>query len=86
MVDPRARPAGRDDLLPGIEEQIGHLDALIEQTARVAPQIHDERLHPLALHGRDLLTQLLGRSLAHRIEGDVADPTIEHRPGGTERM
>ena len=74
--------AGGDDLLLGIEEEVGDLDALVEQAARVVPQVEDERLHPLLLHRGDFLPQLAGGGLAHRVQRDVAGAAVEHRPRG----
>ncbi len=39
--------AGGDDP-PSVKENVGHFNRLVEQTARVVPQIQDEPAHPLA--------------------------------------
>src|SRR5206468_10685428 len=60
------------DLLSGVEEQLAHGDALVEQASGVAPQIEHQRLHPLldqAAHGvRELLGGRLARSEEHTSE------------------
>src|SRR5215216_3106288 len=54
-------------------------NALVEQPAGIEPEVENERLHALALHGADLGAQLLGRGLRHRGQRDVADTAIEQR-------
>ena len=76
---PPCTAAGRNDLLLRVEEEIGDLDALIEQSAGVHPQVQDERLHALGLHRADLGLQLVGGRLGHGIERDVSDAAVEHR-------
>src|SRR6266513_741501 len=68
----------RHDLLAGIQEQLAHGDSLIQQAARIAAQVEEERLHALLEQTVDGLAELRRRLLAHGREQDVADLVVEH--------
>ena len=72
-------PAHRHDRLPGIEKEIGHLDPLLEQPARIRPQIEHERLHSLRTELRHRLAHLVRARVAEDREVEVADAGGDHR-------
>src|ERR1700738_3765932 len=68
-----------DDLLPGIQEQIGYSDSLSQQSARIRAQIEDECLHSVRKKAVDRPVQLLPRRIAERLQIDVPDAVAEQR-------
>ena len=66
-----------DDALAAIEEQFGHGDALFEQAAGIAPQVHDERTRPELHHGIHGSGKLGRRLRAEHVHVHVAHTVLQ---------
>src|SRR5262245_21259146 len=72
-------PAHRNDLDPFRQEGLGHLDRLLQQPAGIAPQVQNQRIHPLLLEFPDRAAQLLcGLLVESADQADVTDPGLQH--------
>ena len=72
-LSPGALPRLIEDILAWVEEEIGGLDSLVSEAARIGAQVEQQRLHPLPGQARDLLLQLPGAVLAHHRQRQVSD-------------
>src|SRR5207245_7450630 len=68
-ADPSVRV---DDHLVLLEETIGDPDRLLEQPARVAPQVENEARHPLLFEGPDAFVELPVGGAREVLDLDVA--------------
>ena len=66
------------DFLSAIEEQVGHLQRLVEEATRVAAQVEYKSLGSLALQAEDLLGQFAGGRLVEVVHRHIRDLAIQH--------
>ncbi len=81
---PRAR-ADAGDRLPICQKEIGDVESLIEDAARITPEVEHDSLCALVHQAIDVAAKLGSRILAELLEGDVGDLVVEHdrvRHGG----
>ena len=61
-----------------VQEHIRHLHRLVEISARIAPKIQDQSLHPLCLQFLERCTHFFCGCLHESIDADVARFIVEH--------
>jgi len=73
------------DLLTALQEQVRHLNALLQDAARVATHVEDDTLHSFLLQRGHGALHFIGRRLVEPLHWYVTDAVVEHdgvRNGG----